>query len=64
MQEALKDEFAAALNRAGLTIEPDRMDAMYQGFLGYRDLSALLDADLPVDLEPAGLYVPSPGSRP
>ncbi len=64
MREVLKGEFIAALNRAGLTIEADRMDAMYQGFLGYRDLSALLDAGPPLDLEPAGLYVPDAGGLP
>jgi hypothetical protein len=64
MRDVLKDEFMAALNRAGLTIEADRMAAMYEGFLGYRDLAALLDADLPLDLEPAGLYVPDALDRP
>lgn len=64
MHEDLKEEFLAALNRAGLTIEADRMAAMYEGFLGYRDLSALLDTDLPLDLEPAGLHVPDAGDQP
>lgn len=64
MHPELNGEFLAALHRAGLTIEADRRAAMFEGFLGYRDLAALLDADPPLDLEPAGLYVPDVADRP
>lgn len=59
MDDELTQEFHAGLRRAGLTVEDSRMDAMIDGFLGYRELAALLDEEPPLALEPAGLFVPT-----
>jgi hypothetical protein len=57
MDAALKHEFHAALARAGIAVPPDREAAMFQAFLGYRELASLLDAPLPRGVEPAAAYV-------
>lgn len=62
MNDELEREFIAGLGRAGLTVEPERWAAMLEGFAGYRELAALLDEEPPLDLDPAGLYVPAPGA--
>ena len=55
----LRAEFEALTARAGLTYPPDRQEAMFAAFLGYRALATRLDAPLPEALEPASLYIPA-----
>ena len=58
MDDALEQEFFACLHRAGVSVPPDRLDAMRAAFLGYRELAAILDEKLPYAVEPAAVYVP------
>jgi hypothetical protein len=60
MTEDEKREFAAGLARAGLTLPPERLELMKAAFLGYRALAMELNAPLPADIEPLGLFVPAP----
>ena len=49
----LETEFDAAIARAGLTIAPDRRDAMLEAFRAWRDLRKELTAPMPLATEPA-----------
>ncbi len=60
MDEPLEQEFQACLHRAGVTVPPDRLDAMRAAFLGYRDLATVLDEKLPYTCEPVTAWTPEP----
>ena len=62
MKDTLELEFDAALAQAGITVEPERRAAMLEGYAGYRELAVLLDEEPPLEVEPAGLWVPSEGN--
>ena len=49
----LEAEFDAAIARAGLTVPPERREAMLEGFRAWRDLRRELTAPMPVATEPS-----------
>ncbi|HTU56103.1 MAG TPA: hypothetical protein VMF62_19220 [Acetobacteraceae bacterium] len=52
------DEFDILMARAGLTIPPDRREALLVAFADLRREIALLHDPLPPSLEPAAVYRP------
>ena len=55
MPTAPEDEFAAAVRRAGLTIPPERRQAMRDAYLGLQTLLRVLDDPRSYADEPAVL---------